>query len=1347
MILLDELRVLYPAMSLGIPASLPRLGVNYTDYVKWQAEMIAGPDGAAHLAYWQQQLAPELPVLDIPTDKPRPPFQTFHGAAHGFRLDEELIRNLKSIARANGVTLYVLLLAAFQVMLHRYTDQEDILVGSPMAGRSKAEFEAVVGYFINPVVLRANFSDDPGFIAFLQQVRQTVLGALEHQDYPFPILVERLQPLRDPSRSPLFQVMFNMPKAHRLEDQGAALFALGEADARMDFGAIEMELFPVEQQMAMFDMLLAMVEGNGMFSASLQYNTDLFDATTIARFVGHFQILLEAIAADPDRRVSSLPLATEAERRQLLIEWNDTESYRPALCAHQLFEAQVERTPNAVAVSYKDQRLTYRQLDDRANRMTLRLVERGVGPDLTVALMAERNIDFLIAVMAVFKAGGAYLPLDPYSPPTRLSQVIETSKPHLLLTASEMATGLARTLTEMTADRLPEVMSMDEPAADEGLEAGLHPRSDPRHLAYVIYTSGSTGSPKGAMVEHRGMLNHLHAKLSVLGLTDQDIVAQTASQCFDISVWQFFAALLVGGRVHVFDDEVARDPALLLEEVDNHQITILETVPSLLRAMVDEASHRGVARPALSTLRWMLITGEALPPELCEQWSSYYPHTSLLNAYGPTECSDDVTHYLIDRQSLAGMAHVPIGRPIANARLYILDRPLRPTPQGVPGELCVGGVSVGRGYLNDAARTADSFIPDPFGNEPGARIYRTGDLVRYRVDGNIEFLGRLDQQVKIRGFRIELGEVEALVRQHPEVREVVVDVDSSTPANERLVAYIVPNQQAPPSGRLLRSFLAERLPSYMIPSAFVFMEAIPLTPSGKVNRQALPGAESGGRELEEDFVAPGTPVEQELAAIWAKLLGTEEIGVHDNFFEIGGHSLLAVQLMSQVREAFNVNLPLITFFEAPTVARLAQAIDAESRGEGQNRISVMTAEELRGEAELDPAINAQALPAEDAADPSRVFLTGGTGFLGAYLLRSLLRRTDSTIYCLVRSRDAESGRARIRQALELYSLWDESYDPRIVPVAGDLSRPLLGLSTAAFQELASDVSAIYHNGALVNFLYPYSLLKGANVLGTQEVLRLASQTTLKPVHFVSTISVFASVTGSKDEEIREDASIDSVEELFDGYSQSKWVAEKLITVARSRGLPVSIFRPHWVTGDSQTGICSTDDLVFQLIRTCIHLGSFPDIDMMVDMVPVDYASDAIVHLSRQSQENVFHLVNPHPAHISDVIDWLGSFGYRLTRVPYETWVGELISRSERVADEQLRVLISLLSNRGLGEQMQSGATYSLARMGHLDARNTLTGLAGASVKCPPVDAQMIGTCVRHLTDVGFLPPLGTYSRL
>ncbi len=943
-LLLDELCVFYAAERVGVPAPLPPPSPQYAAHIRSQADMLAGPEGERLWAYWQQELAGELPLLNLPTDRPRPPVQTYRGASHSFTLSEEVSRRLKALANTEKATLYMILLAAFQTLLFRYTSQEDILVGTPTLGRSQADLQRVIGHLVNPVVLRADFSGNPTFKELLSQVRRIVIGALEHQDFPFPLLVERLQPKRDASYSPLFQAMFIWDKPRKAENVGEAhpgddkaplagtqtsRFGQGDIAARIAQERLRLEPFILGQQGAPFDLTLTVFEVAGSLSADFRYNVDLFDATTIARMEKHLQTLLEGIVAHPEQRVLDLPLLTEAEQHKLLVEWNATQSDFPEhMCIHRLIELQVQQTPEAVAVVFEGEKLTYSELNRQANELAHVLQALGVGPDVLVGICMERSLEMVVALLGVLKAGGAYVPLDPAYPRERLNYMVQDARVPVLFTQKRLLGCLPpREGMEVicldtdwkTSDAVGALRSLGETSTLAGGQSGGLPSDEnrisnvqPDNLVYMIYTSGSTGRPKGVMNIHKGLCNRLHWMQQSYQLTPADRVLQKTPFSFDVSVWEFFWPLFTGACLVVAGPGGHQDPGYLVSLIAEQKITTLHFVPSMLQVFL---MAQGLER--CESLKRVICSGEALSVELQERFFSRLD-AELHNLYGPTEASIDVTYWKCQRQSHQWV--IPIGRPIANTQIYILDQALHPVSIGVPGELYIGGVGVARGYFNRPELTAEKFVPDPFSREAGARLFKTGDLARYRPDAAIEFLGRIDYQVKLRGFRIELGEIETVLGQHPGIKEVVVVAREDIPSEKRLVAYLVSETDL--SIEQLRTFLSEKLPSYMVPAAFVFLNALPLTPNGKVDRKVLPAPEVTRPKLVEGFIPPRNATEELLAKIWAQVLGIDRIGIHDNYFDLGGASIQSLQIMTKANEA-GLQLTPEMLFEHQTVAELA----------------------------------------------------------------------------------------------------------------------------------------------------------------------------------------------------------------------------------------------------------------------------------------------------------------------------------------------------------------------------------------------------------------------------------------
>lgn len=920
-VLLDELRVLYPAQT-GTQALPP--AKQYTDYIRWQAEMLASAEGERLWNYWHRQLAGELPILNLPNAQPRPAVQTDRGASHVFKLSEDLTRQIKALAKAESATLYMTLLAAFQVLLYRYTDQEDILVGSPTTGRSRSEFSGIVGNFINPVVLRADLAGNPTFKAFLAQVRHTVQDAFKHQDYPFPLLVEQLAPPYDSSRSPLFQVLFVLEKLHRCEELSEFIVP-SETKAQIDWGGLELESFALPQQEGQFDLTLEMIETGDSLSGTWKYNIDLFESASIARMAGHFQTLLSGVVAAPEQTVSTLPLLTAAERH-LLGEWNNTKvDYPQDVCIHQVFEAQVKQTPDAIAVFFADKHLTYRELNAQANCLAHHLQTLNVKPEVLVGICLERSLLMVVGILGILKAGGAYVPLDPAYPKERLAFMLEDTQVPVLLTQQHLVEGLPAHTHVVCLDTDWDAIaqnSEENPVSEVTLQS----------LGYAIYTSGSTGRPKGVKVNHASIRQYVHSVNNELHINPDNLYLHMASFSFASSVRQLMVPLSQGAKVLIATYEQTRNPLLVFNLIQEHGVTVCDTVQSFWHNGIQGLEGlEEVSRKALlkSKLRLIVFCGELLTWELPKtllRELEHKPH--LVNLYALTETTSVCT-YPLPNEFDDEAGPVPVGRPVANVQAYILNSQLQPVPIEVPGEFHVGGPGLACGYLQRSELTDEKFIPNPFSDDPVARIHKTGDLARYLPSGNIEILGRIDDQVQLRGMRVELGEIEAVLTQHPTVRTTVVIAREDVIGDQRLVSYIIPNQGQEPIFSELRSFLRERLPEYMMPSAFVLLEALPLNANGKVNRRALPAPDLTRIESETAFVAPRDLLELQLTKIWEKVLGIQPIGVQDNFFDLGGHSLLAVRLFTQIEKAFGKKLPLATLFQAPTIAQLVSILSQE----------------------------------------------------------------------------------------------------------------------------------------------------------------------------------------------------------------------------------------------------------------------------------------------------------------------------------------------------------------------------------------------------------------------------------
>lgn len=903
-ILVKEISALYDAFSRGQPSALAELPIQYIDYARWQREWLRGEVLDKELAYWTDQLKGAVTV-ELPTDRPRPAIQTYVGANRLFELPAKVGVEVNALGRQTGTTAFITVLAAFKALLARYTNQTDIVVGTPVANRGQAETEGLIGFFLNTLVLRTDFFGDPTFAELLGRVRETALGAYAHQEIPFEKLVEELQPRRDLSHSPFFQVMFVLENVAQWESGGTQTLS-----------GLTMSRFPAGRAAAKFDLTLLIRESLDDWSCCIEYNTDLFDTQTIDRLVTHFQTLLKVAVAQPELRLSEVPLLSTAERQQLLVEWNATEATGfEHTCVHELFEKQARRTPDACAVFFEGVCLSYAELNARANQIAHHLRRHGVGPESVVGICVGRSAELAVSVLATLKAGGAYLPLDPTYPCERLQFMLEDAAVEVLLT------------NEGSRDVLPrhraKVICLDSDAEAFAGESNVNPRASvaPENPGYVIYTSGSTGRPKGICLPHRALVNLIEWHRASVPAAASTL--QFASLNFDASFHEMFSAWSTGGALFIVSDELRMDTEGLAHFISEHRI---EKV-MLPVVVLQQLAERCTARPQiLSSLRTAITTGEQLriTPSVVQLFKALRG-CRLHNHYGPSE-THVVTALVTDDAPDTWPAQPSIGRPIFNTQVYVLDGHLKPVPLGVIGELYIGGDMLARGYLDRPELTAEKFVPDPFHTRAGSRLYRTGDLARYLPNGNIEFLGRIDHQVKIRGFRVELGEVESVLGQHSSVLETVVLARADAGGEQRLVAYLICEPGYESSQSEWRRYLAKRLPEYMIPAHFVTMKELPLTANGKLDRRALPAPERSRPELEAAYEPPRNATEEVVVGVWAEVLNVERIGVNDNFFDLGGHSLSATGVIFRLREALRIDLPLRALFESPTPRELADAL-------------------------------------------------------------------------------------------------------------------------------------------------------------------------------------------------------------------------------------------------------------------------------------------------------------------------------------------------------------------------------------------------------------------------------------
>ncbi|MFN6218433.1 MAG: amino acid adenylation domain-containing protein [Aphanizomenon sp.] len=1304
-ILLQELSTLYGAYLAGNKSPLPDLQIQYADYAIWQKEKFTSEIREKQLNYWKQQLADIPPLLELPTDKPRPPIQSFRGGIWEFSINSNLSQKIRTLTQQSDATLFMIMLAAFVILLYRCSGQDDILIGSPMAGRNRQEIQSLIGYFVNTVVLRTKLTGNPNFREILNQVRQVATDAHNYQDIPYNQVVEALNPQRNLSYNPVFQILFDLQ--HSLTD-------------KLQLPGLTLQPFLGEHSTSKFDLSLIIEDRGTELIGAWEYSSDLFTQETISRITENFQTLLNGIVNNPETPINQLPIISAFEQQQILEKWNNTQQdYPESFCIHELLTQQVIKTPDAIAVKFGNQQLTYTQLNQKANQLANYLQNCGVTSEVLVGLYLERSLDILIAILAILKAGGAYLPLDPKYPQTRLTDILNDSQVSIILTQEKLLTSLSSPLPRGETPLTPyqgKIILLDTDStiiSQQNIETPIS-AIKPDNLAYVIYTSGSTGKPKGVMITHQNIVNHATSIIDKYQINSHDRILQFTTFIFDVAAEEIFPAWLSGATLIICPQEMVTNLIEFSQFLAQESLTVVNLPTPYWQEWVLEIDRKISQIP--DSLRLVITGSDQVLPEKLALWQKLVTekrqNIQWINAYGLTETTITSTVYQLPVNYQLNTTHsVPIGRPIANTEIYILDQNLQPVPIGIPGELHIGGAGLARGYLNRKQLTNEKFISNPISSSKSSRLYKTGDLARYLPDGNIEFLGRIDYQVKIRGFRIELGEIEAVLAQHPLVKSSAVIVREIQPGNKQLVAYVVTEDHSNIQ-QDLRSFLKQNLPDYMLPAFFVRLAELPLTPTGKINRRAL-SALMLELNHETDYILPRNPLEQKLAEIWCQVLGLEKVSVEENFFNLGGHSLATIQIISRIRETLKIDLPLQYLFTEPTIAGLTKIINQLL----QTADHITPIDDFYVDAILDSSIKPQNLPQQFTNQLQHILLTGATGFLGVHLLHELLEKTSANIHCLVRAENVSEARNKLKNKLSFYQLWNEQNSQRIIPIIGNLEKNLLGLSEKEFQDLASQIDMIYHSGASVNLIYPYSVLKPANVLGTQEILRLASQIKIKPVHFVSTTSVFCPENYPENEVLLESDPLDYYQGLVGGYPQSKWVAEKLVMQARERGLPVTIYRAARIIGHSQIGICNTEDLFSRIITTCMQLGATPNIDWEDNLTPVDYVSQAIVYLSFQKESlgKAFHLLNPQIISMNHLFNLIRKLGYQLPQISYDQWYYQLINLMQKSADKKLEIMSAFFpptSQQKIPEPK-------------FDYQNTVKGLFGANINCPPINENLL----------------------
>jgi len=1238
-VLIKELLILYKMRTEGLSGSLPELRIQYKDYVGWLSRRSEGDAMSRHREYWLKQLGGNLPVLDLIGDKARPATKSYSGGIRTRIIGRDVKTTYQRLLQQEGATLFMGLLAAVNVLLGKYTDQDEIVVGSPVAGREHPDLEGQIGLYVNTLPFRVRSDRSRGFRALLREVRQLTLDAYEHQAYPFNELVDDLGVQREMGRHPLFDVMIVLQNTENDKKQmasDAGPFTVGQYG---DAGHV----------VSKFDLLFAFVEIGDQLQMGVEYSADLFEPATADRIAEHFETLLRRIVENEDAPIGQLSYLDEGETELVLSGFNECPvNFSTDTTILDVIERRVNLAPESSCVELEGEEWTYGRVWHTAGLLSLYLREScGVRSGDLIGIRLERGPRLIVAMLAVMRAGGAFLPLDPVYPEERIGFMIENSECDLVFDGPAW-------------DRFDRAEALPG-SGDVGPGPGLN------DLAYVLFTSGSTGTPRAVMIEHGALANSILAQQQIMNIGPEERNLQFCSSSFDASLFEIFITLIAGATLYIAPDSVKTDPVLLQQMVSANRITMVTVPPSWLKQL-DAA--------AMPSVKKWVTGGDRITAATVAAFSAggtYY------NAYGPTEACITATIFVVQGESQPVSGLLPIGRPIPGVRTYVLDSEGMPCARGVVGELYIGGAGVARGYLNNPAETSAKFVADPLA--PGKKMYRTGDFVRWLEDGNLEFRGRKDRQAKIRGYRIELSEIEAVLRGNPAVDSALVLArPHPVTREEQLVAYLTGKEL--PDPQVLRAFMNQYLPAYMAPSVIIPLEKFPLTQNGKIDTAMLPS--SGSSLPVRHSVAPESRLEKMLVAIWEEVLGKKGIGINDNFFELGGHSILAARMVPLMNKVPGAALSIRDLFRCPTIEELSVVIREGAAGRKSDIIDLRKECQFR----IGPD-DLEGLPTHRHS-PERILLTGATGFVGIYLLKELLVQTEAVIYCLVRAKDSSLAKQRIVDGLVQYGLYAASDEGRIVAITGELAEPRLGIGDQEYAMLSTSVDHIYHCGANMDLLSDYHRLKPANVGGTAELIRLATCGKLKKVIYISTLSVFANRPGIRYERDPIDG---ETHFAASGYAGSKWVGEKIVLNAMADGLPGQVIRLGLVTGDTTTGKMPPDQWFARLLQTCYRMGVFPQ-EFAVPAMPVDWTARSIVRLSLLGKEepDIFHLCNPDKIPMERFFTTAEGLDGEISMTDSRDWLGRLYAMS---ASTVLPILPLLDPGAGGGPDNDERAAFSV----------------------------------------------------
>ncbi|MCX8132274.1 MAG: amino acid adenylation domain-containing protein [Clostridia bacterium] len=1298
-ILIKEIADLYAGKN------LPELKLQYKDYTVWQKEFLKCEEIKAQEAYWIEKLSGELPVLNMPMDYNRPPIQSFEGDRISFAPDDELTRRLKQLAADTGTTLYIVLLAAYNVLLCRYTGQEDIVIGSPVAGRGHSDLENVVGMFVNTLAMRNYPSYDKTFMDFLSEVRQNAIGAYENQDYQFEELLEKLNVKKDLSKNPLFDTMFTLQN-------------IDVSELRRD--NLVFSPYELDCKTSKFDFSIQAVEKAEAINFNLDYCTGLFRHETMERFKNHFLNLLSDIVRRPSCKICELEIMTEEEKNRLLYEFNRTEAeYPKEKTIHELFEEQVERTPDNIAVVYQDRQLTYKELNEKANQLAWVLRGKGVGSDTIVGIMVERSPEMIVGIMAILKAGGAYLPISPSYPEERIEYMLKDSSINIVLTCGN---------TLSCADFSGTILDL---LREESYSAGLGNLdrvNTQKDLAYIIYTSGSTGKPKGVMVCHQSVVNVLFALQEKYPLLESDSFLQKTTYTFDVSVAEIFGWYLGGGRLILLEEGAEKEPRAILKAIDKYDITHLNFVPSMFKAFLYMLKEEDIR--IINKLKYIFLAGEAVSSDIVPMFCKLTERVRLENLYGPTEATIYATGYSLN--GLECCSNVPIGKPLKNYRAYVLDRYNTLQPVGVAGELCIAGNGLARGYRNNIELTNRKFIPNPYID--GEKIYKTGDLVRWLPNGNIEYIGRIDYQVKIRGFRIELGEIENRLLLHEYVKDAVVVAKEDGNGSKYLCAYYVSDKTIPVQD--LRIFLLKELPEYMVPAYFTRMDKLPLSTNGKIDRKALPIPDKESNII-ENYEAPANETEEKLAEVWKEILGLSRVGAGDNFFELGGDSLSILKVLASTYQ-YGWNLEMQDFYKLRTLRDMADKIRGnmdEAAGGCNDKENIDEIADMK----LTRVGNECGF-ASCNLELKNILLTGATGYLGIHILSEIIEKTGANVHCLVRGDNVKCAEEKLERLLSFYfgDKYIHQLGKRIFIVNGDVSLDKIGLSDREYGKLGTKIDLVIHSAALVKHYGDYSVFEKVNVFGTQNVLDFCKEFNCKLCH-ISTISVSGTTTGQGLGEVNYTENDFYIGQDYSDnvYVKSKFEAEKITFKAIINGLDAVIVRVGNLTGrfsDGKFQINIKENNFYNILKSIMDLGIVSDelLGRHLEFTPVDCCSNAIMRIcsSAGSYGKVYHLFNHKYISMEQFRDRVGLLDKQikvLDRHSFDCYIRE-VSAKKDTRD----YLIGIVNELSYGLGKNTGKNIKIK------SENTTAYLHELGFMWPEIDMDYISKVVNYLKSVNFL---------